>query len=122
MRLCEECGERFPAEPNKKHPERLQRWCRECWQARLAQRETDSKLAGGIGLAASFPLGKAWVNGKRVCVGYQLGSCVRTDCPDAHVCHGCGVRHHDGSLCSAAIRAVDRWRAELVRQRKAGRR
>ena len=50
------------------------------------------------GEAASFPLRVKTVEGKAVCVGYQLGACLDGACDKAHVCHECGRRHPSGAL------------------------
>ena len=57
----------------------------------------------------SFPLVWKEKDGRPVCVRYQLGVCRVENCPRAHVCHGCGNRHKDGSLCRSALRAVTGW-------------
>ena len=119
---CEDCGRPFPATPCVKHPDRQKRFCEDCWQQRLAQRSTQPAVSSRPGALSSFPLTVTEVAGKRVCVGYQLGTCNTASCAEAHVCHGCGVRHTGGALCSSAIRVVSRWRAEQVRRAKAGRR
>ena len=62
------------------------------------------------GKSAIFPLMRKEVGGKPVCVEYQLGICRAESCSKAHVCHGCGTRHPDGSLCRSALRAVTGWR------------
>ena len=63
------------------------------------------------------PLRVRRVGGREVCVGYQLGTCLSSTCPRAHVCHECGRRHPSGALCKGALRAVSRWIAAMSKDR-----
>ena len=118
--VCMCCNGRFHTEPCEKHEGRDKKFCAVCWSSRrqrckLLLRASDAQLARWAKLC-SFPLLVRDVAGQAVCAGFQLGICRDEQCPEAHVCHGCGRSHANGAICLGARRTLSKWRAQLGKQ------
>ena len=114
---CACCQTMHPGRPSESAGAQF---CRSCWESRRERcrqllNATESQLARWQRLC-SFPLSKNVVEGKVVCVGYQLGMCRDPFCPEAHVCHGCGREHTNGSICSGARRVASKWQGIVVKK------
>ena len=118
--VCVCCNGRFHTEPCDKRVGQDKRFCARCWRVR---RERCRRLlqASGMQLArwahlCSLPMLVREVEGRAVCAGFQLGICRDSQCPEAHVCHGCGRSHMNGAICLGARRTLSKWRAQLGKQ------
>ena len=114
------CNGRFVTEPCDKHVGQNRQFCPGCWRLRRARCQRLLQ-ASGMQLArwtqlCSLPLLVREVEGQAVCAGFQLGICRDSQCPEAHVCHGCGRSHMNGAMCVGARRTLSKWRAQLGKQ------
>lgn len=125
---CGTCQTVFRASPCDKHAGRSKKFCDSCW----AERRHRCKLLNHASVeeqrwwarTRSFPLQRSVCEAEQrpICVGFQLGTCTDTGCPEAHACHGCGRRHDNGTICSGARRIATKWWSEQAGRSSSARR